>query len=188
VIIGFAGKFVPDKAPQDLINAAARLPRDRHWQLWLIGDGPLRVALESLARELGLTNRVQFHGFKNTDELPALLAQIDVMVVPSHKDFRVLVTIEAMVAGSAMVVSSGTAVWGAGDLIQNDKTGLVYPASDVDVLTTCLRRLVEDSALRKRLAKSGRAQALSFGPQNFAAMTAAALVSTAQGYQRGRTP
>jgi glycosyltransferase involved in cell wall biosynthesis len=186
LIIGFAGKFVTNKAPQDLIDAASRLPRDVRWELWLIGDGPLRAELESLAGEHELTDQVRFHGFKNTDELPALMRAIDVMVVPSRKDLRVLVTIEAMVAGSAVVVSSGTAVWGPGDLIQDDQTGLVYPAGNVDALATCLRRLIEEPDLRTRLAKSGRARALSFGPQDFAEMTAAALVSAARKHRHVR--
>jgi glycosyltransferase involved in cell wall biosynthesis len=50
--------------------------------------------------------------------MPKLLAGFDVVVVPSRLDMRVLVTIEAMAAGAAVIVSDATAVWGPGDLMR----------------------------------------------------------------------
>ncbi|MGH3326857.1 MAG: glycosyltransferase [Streptomycetales bacterium] len=180
VIIGFVGKFLANKAPDDLVEAVARLPRDRSFELWLIGDGPLRPQLEFLVRDRRLTQHVKFLGFRNTDELPSLMSAIDVLVVPSHKDRRVLVAIEAMTAGAAVILSTGTAVWGPGDLVQHEVNSLIYPAGDVDGLSRCLLRLVDDARLRARLAAAGQVRAKSFGPQDFAATTAAALLSTSR--------
>ncbi|MGH3345154.1 MAG: glycosyltransferase [Carbonactinosporaceae bacterium] len=179
VIIGFVGKFLAHKAPDDLVEAVERLPRDRSFELWLIGDGPMRSQLELLVRDRCLTKRVKFLGFRNTDELPSLMGAIDVLVVPSHKDRRVHVAIEAMAAGAALILSTGTAVWGPGDLVEHEATGLVYPAGDIDALSRCLLRLVDDAGLRARLAADGQVSAQSFGPQNFAATITAALVATA---------
>jgi glycosyltransferase involved in cell wall biosynthesis len=180
LVIGFAGKFTPIKAAQDLVEAVARLPDDLSWELRLIGDGPLRPQLEAAVATHGLTGRVHFLGFRNTDELPALMSEIDIMVMPSRKEPRGLVPIEAMAAGAAVVVSSATGVWGPGDAVQQGETGLVYPAGDIDALAACLRRLMDQPDLRLRLAAAGRARARSFGPHEFASTVAAALVATAR--------
>jgi glycosyltransferase involved in cell wall biosynthesis len=178
VVIGFAGKFTPVKAPQDLIEAVARLPRELPWEVRLIGDGPLRTELESAVAAHGLTGRVRLLGFRNTDELPALMSEIDIMVMPSRKEPRGLVPIEAMAAGAAVVVSSATGVWGAGDAVQHGQTGLVYPAGDIAALTACLRRLLDDGGTRRAMAAAGRERARSFGPRDFAVSVTAALVAT----------
>jgi glycosyltransferase involved in cell wall biosynthesis len=180
VVIGFVGKLTPVKAPHDLIAAVARIPRGRAWRVRLIGDGPLRAGLAAQVAELGLADRIDLLGFRNTDELPELMSGLDVLVMPSHREPRGLVAIEAMAAGAAVVVSSATGAWGPGDAIEHGLTGLVYPAGDVDALTAVLCRLVDDPHLRRRLAAAGQARARAFGPGDFAATAAAALVATAR--------
>jgi glycosyltransferase involved in cell wall biosynthesis len=181
LVLGFSGKFIPRKGVADLIEAASLLPRDVPWELWLIGDGALRRDLETLVAQHRLAERVRFLGFRNLAELPALLGTIDVMVLPSRKDYRPLVVVEAMAAGAAVVVSTATGLCGAGDVVQHDDTALVFEAGNVDALASCLRRLIDDPGLRARLAASGRARARSCGPQDFAATTAAALISATEG-------
>ncbi|MCH7230594.1 glycosyltransferase family 4 protein [Glycomyces sp. L485] len=183
LVIGFAGKFIRIKAADDLVAAAARLPRDTPWELRLIGDGPLRPELESLVGECGLRDRVRFLGFKNTDELPALFADVDIMVVPSHLEARGIVAVEAMAAGAAVVVSSATGVWGPGDVLEHERSGLVFPAADTGALTACLQRLMRDGDLRARLAREARVRVAGEGPEGFASTAAAALLAVAR---RGR--
>jgi glycosyltransferase involved in cell wall biosynthesis len=186
VVIGFAGKFIPIKAPQDLVDAVARLPSDQPWEVRMIGDGPLRPQLEAAIARHELTDRVRLLGFRNIDELPQAMSEIDVMVMPSHREPRGLVPIEAMAAGAAVVVSSATGVWGLGDAVQHGETGLVYPAGDIGALASCLRRLLDSPGLRSRLATAGQARARSFGPADFARTTASALVATVR--RAGRVP
>jgi glycosyltransferase involved in cell wall biosynthesis len=179
LVIGFAGKLTAVKAPGDLLEAAARLPREPAWELRLIGDGPLRPRLAAQVAAHGLADRVRFLGFRNTDELPDLMSEFDILVMPSRREPRGLVPIEAMAAGAAVVVSSATGVWGPGDAVHPGRTGLVYPAGNVGALAATLRRLLDDEQLRHRLAAAGRVRAGSFGPPDFAATVAAALVATA---------
>lgn len=96
----------------------------------VIGDGPLMADLTALAGQLSIDDHVTFHGFANASEMPELLAALDVVVVPSRSDMRVLVSIEAMAAGTAIVVSDTTAVWEPGDLVADGVTGLVYQSGD----------------------------------------------------------
>jgi hypothetical protein len=131
-----------------VIEAAALLDDRSSIEVRLIGEGPLRPDLEQLVGELTMTETVRFDFFLNASAMPVALADVDVLVVPPTRDMRVLVATEAMAAGAVPVVSSATAVWGAGDLVQHGVTGFVYPAGDIDCLAATLQRLVDDEQLR----------------------------------------
>jgi glycosyltransferase involved in cell wall biosynthesis len=173
--IGFAGKLIARKGADELLRAAARLPSAQAWSVTVVGDGPLRPELQALAAALGLADRVTFRGFANTTEMPKLLAAFDVMVVPSRRDMRVLVTIEAMAAGAAVIVSDATAVWGPGDLVEDGVSGLVYQSGDPAALARQLSRLLEDPGLLAALRRHGAARAAEFGPAAFARTMASAI-------------
>ena len=180
--IGYAGKLIARKGVDELLRAAALLPPARTWSVTVIGDGPLLSRLGTLAAELGLSDRVTFRGFANTTEMPKLLAGFDVVVVPSRLDMRVLITVEVMAAGTAVIVSDATAVWGSGDLIENGVTGLVYRSGEPDALARQLRRLLDDPALLDRLQRGGAERAARFGPAAFArTMRDAAVMCLSEG-------
>jgi glycosyltransferase involved in cell wall biosynthesis len=159
------------------------LPERCLWSLTIVGDGPLMPDLQVLARQLGIADRVAFHGFANTSEMPKLLAGFDVVVVPSRLDMRVLVTIEAMAAGAVIVASDATAVWGPGDLIQDGVTGLVHASGDPADLARQLSRLLNDPELLASLRRNGLERVADFGPEAFARTIA----SAAQGCVSGRS-
>lgn len=178
-VVGYVGKLQDFKCVDDLIAACALLRDDARWELWLVGDGPARSSLESMVESLGLAERVRFFGFRNTDEVPDLMAAMDVLVLPSRMEARGLVAIEAMATGATAVVSDATGVWGNGDVVEHGVTGLVYPVRDVVSLAGHLRRLLDDPAWRDRLASAGRQRASRFGPRDFATASAAALLRAA---------
>lgn len=175
--IGFAGKLIARKGVDELLRAAALLPHARAWSVTVVGDGPLLTELRTLAAECGLGDRVFFRGFANTTEMPKLLAGFDVVVVPSRLDMRALITIEAMAAGAAVIVSDATAVWGPGDLIEDGVTGLVYRTGESAILAQQLGRLLEDPVLLGRLQRDGAERSAGFGPAAFARTMTAAVVT-----------
>lgn len=185
--IGFAGKLIARKGVDELLHAAALLPREHDWSVTVVGAGPLYDELVAMRARLGLDARVTFRGFANATEMPKLLAEFDVVVVPSIVDLRTLVTIEAMAAGPAVIVSDATAVWGPGDLIEDGVSGLVYPSGDPAALAERLCRLLGDQELLARLQENGTARAARFGPEPFARTMAAAIqgcVGKPSTYQR----
>jgi glycosyltransferase involved in cell wall biosynthesis len=175
VRIGFAGKLIPRKGVDELLHAVALLAHVSDYSVTLVGDGPQMAELRMLAAHLGVGDRVTFHGFANTTEMPKLLAGFDVVVVPSRLDMRALVTIEAMAAGAAVVVSDATAVWGPGDLVEHDVTGLVYLSGDSRALASELSRLIGDRSLLMRLRSAGMERAAAYGPAAFARTMASAV-------------
>lgn len=168
LVIGCAGKLIPIKGVHELLCAASLLDDDDNWELRIIGDGPERGNLELLAAELGIAGRVRFEGFKNQTEMPAALADCDVVVVPSTVDRRSLATTEAMAAGCAVVVSSNTAVWGPGDLLDDERTGLVYESGNPLALAHQLGRLITCRDLVARLVAEASSRLHEQGPVMFA--------------------
>jgi glycosyltransferase involved in cell wall biosynthesis len=162
MIVLFCAKLQPWKHPVDLLRAfaAADLPRAL---LIFAGEGPLRSTLESEAAALGLAKRVRFLGFANQMQLPSIYTAADVLVLPSEYDAFGVVINEAMLCGCPVIASDRV---GAGrDLIQNGRTGFVYPCGDVQQLAVLLRRLAADDPAPRELGRAARARMQSWSPR-----------------------
>jgi glycosyltransferase involved in cell wall biosynthesis len=148
-VIGYIGQLISRKGLDVLLRAFAALdvPAKR---LVLVGEGPQRDELESLARALGCADRVQFMGFR-TDRL-ALLKGFDVFALPSRLEGIPRCLMESMAAGIPIVSSD---IPGSADLIRPADAGLLFPLDDVAALTASLDRLREP-ALRESIAARGR--------------------------------
>lgn len=169
ITIGFAGKLIPRKGVDELLRALALISDDRRWHARIVGDGPERRRLEALSRSLGIADRVDFVGFRNVSEMPSELAVCDIVVVPSTLDLRVCIAAEAMAAGAAVIVSSNTAVWGRGDLIEDGVTGRVYRSGEEGELSTILMELLENPVARAALQSAGAERATGQGADAFVA-------------------
>lgn len=184
--IGFSGKLIPRKAPDDLIRAVAKLPRDLDWTLTLVGYGEMWEQLHELVRQLELEDRVVFHGFANNSEIADIVAGFTIAVTSSHEDNRPVATVEGMAAGAATIVSNVTGLAGPGDIVEDGVTALVYPAGDIDALAERLQRLMADPELRTRLQRNGRDRARVAAPEAWARSIADAARASA-GRQRTAT-
>jgi glycosyltransferase involved in cell wall biosynthesis len=157
LVIGYAGRLVPEKGVDLLIRAAANL--SGAWQLALAGEGPERGALAALAKALGVQHLVFFDGWLPAARMPAYLQQLDVLVLPSRtqpnwKEQFGRVLIEAMACQVAVVGSdSGEIPSVIGD------AGLIFPEEDVDALSAHLR-LLQDRETRLEFGRAGRQRVL----------------------------
>ncbi len=148
-VVGYVGQLIPRKGLDVLLRAfgAAELPSGR---LVLVGEGPQRGDLVTLARQLGIAPRTEFLGFRE-DRL-ALLKGFDVFVLPSRLEGIPRCLMESMAAGVPIVVSD---IPGSRDLIGPGPTGLVFPMDDVAALASRLTECVP-AATRRQLAEAGR--------------------------------
>jgi glycosyltransferase involved in cell wall biosynthesis len=137
-----------------LFSAVARL-RDsgRDVQLLVVGAGPERDALQSLARRLQLNDRIEFAGSLGEDEIIARLHGVDAFVLASRSEPLGVVYMEAMALGLPTV---GTDSGGVTEIITNGRDGLVVPPEDEERLAGAIAQLMDDSELRRRLASSAR--------------------------------
>jgi glycosyltransferase involved in cell wall biosynthesis len=148
--VGFIGRLDPVKRVGDLLQAMRRVPRGL--ELHVFGDGVLRPRLHTLVHELGIGDRVSFHG--SIDRPQLALDGIDLLVLPSLAEGFGLVLIEAMAAGVPVI---GTDVDGIRDVVQHEANGLLVPARRPDAIAAAIVRLRDDPALRQELAAGGRA-------------------------------
>lgn len=165
-VIGAVGRLHVQKGFDVLIRAVAQLS-DVH--LVLVGDGPEREALESLAAGLGIRHRLTVTGW--VASAAACLRPFDVVAIPSRFEGLPLVLLEAMMSGCAVVA---TDVGSIREALHDGDTGLLVPVDNPAALAAALRRLRTDSALRSRLG----AAAADCARRRF---TAAAM---AHGYER----
>jgi len=145
-VVLFAGKFMPRKRPDLLVQAmkSVDLPGEKP-ALVFVGGGEMETELRTLAPE------AVFLGFKNQSELPPLYEMADVLVVPSEREPWGLVVNEAMACGTAVIVSDqvGSAV----DLI-NDRCGRIFRSDDAGALAQALVDCLENSEEMGRAAEA----------------------------------
>jgi glycosyltransferase involved in cell wall biosynthesis len=156
--VAFVGRLLEHKRVADLIDAVAAL-RDGPVRLVVIGDGPERAMLTQRAREAGIA--CEFAGFVNQQQLPAMLARVDVLSLPSIDDTWGLVVNEALAAGAAAVVCEDIGC--AADLGAEASVVLTHRARDIMHLRDQLSRAI---GLRREPGFDERRRALvrSFSP------------------------
>jgi glycosyltransferase involved in cell wall biosynthesis len=116
--------------------------------LYLVGDGPDRGSMETLAVELGVAPYVHFTGF--VDDARPYYASADVFALTSRQDPCPLVIAEAREAGCAIVA---TRVGGIPELLEDGAAGVLVPAGDMAQTAAKLRWLLLDSQARVRFAE-----------------------------------
>ena len=134
----------------------ARVPSAR---LLVIGDGPFETQLRRAATRLGVAQAVDFLGFLPAAEKVRRLRQAWVVVQPSPKEGWGLTMIEAGACGTAVVAADSP---GLRDSVRRDETGLLVRHGDDAQFAAALVRVLEDRALRERLAAAGIAHAATF--------------------------
>ncbi len=154
------GRAVAKKGFDVLLDALARLPAGLHWRLVHIGGGPLRKRLRRQAGRLGLADRIVWMGSQPQETVLAQYRRADLFVLPCRvddagdRDGLPNVLMEAQSQGLACLSTTVSAV---PELIDDDRTGLLVPAEDVQALAGALARLIGDPALRARLGAAGQA-------------------------------
>ncbi len=142
------GRLHPNKAFDILIRAIPSLPGV---QFVIAGEGPERAALERLAHDLGVADRLHLLGWRR--DQAALLAACDLLVCPSRIEPLGNVIIEAFSACRPVVAA---AVAGPLELIDPGRTGLLVPPEDPVRLAAAIRTVLDDPALAASLAANAR--------------------------------
>jgi N-acetyl-alpha-D-glucosaminyl L-malate synthase BshA len=127
--------------------------------LHLVGDGPDREHIRDLVRDRGLQAHVRFLGERI--DLPQVLRQAALFLLPSESESFGLAALEAMSCGVPVVASD---VGGVPEVVSHGETGLLAPVGDVAAMATHVVRLLEDPALRRRLAHAARRRAETVFP------------------------
>jgi glycosyltransferase involved in cell wall biosynthesis len=156
--IGYIGRLVEEKGVDLLLHALSDFRGE--WRLRILGSGPQKGWLQSLAQELGLTERMAFDPPIPSAGMPDYYRGLDLLVLPSRtrpnwKEQFGRVLIEAMASGVPVVGSdSGEIPHVIGD------AGLIFPQDDASALREAVEKIRGDERLRQKLAQAGRERVL----------------------------
>lgn len=179
----YVGRLEYEKGVQDLISALPRIRR-RHpgTRLVVAGSGGQRDRLEEHARARRVQRSVTFAGQLSDEELAALLAAADAVVLPSRYEPFGLVALEAVAAGAPLVASRAG---GLGEVVVDGETGVSFAPGDIDGLAEAVGRVLDDPAAAARRARAARARlTAAFDWSTIAAQTAAVYASAKAGGPR----
>jgi len=143
----------PTKGLDTLIKALADLPE---CHLWIAGDGPLRVSLETLAQQMGVAGRVRFLGWR-TDR-GALLRAADICLLPSNYEPFGTVILDAWSTRTAFIACDSA---GPRMHIRNGENGMLVPAGEPAALAGAIRAVISNPALRERIVENGYTEYVS---------------------------
>lgn len=143
-------RFEEPKDHATLLDALALL-REEAWELDLVGDGPLELAMRARADALGIGDRVHFRGYR--PEPAEALARAQVFALSSRSEGFPRSILEAMRAGLPVVASD---VGGVAEGVTHGANGLLVRRQDAAALASALRVLIRDSSERQRLGLAAR--------------------------------
>ena len=151
------GNLRSPKGQEFLLRAFARVVAElAEVDLAILGEGPLRGALEAQIAALGLGGRVHLLGHR--ENAAGLLAAGDLVVQSSIREGMPVSLLEAARACRAIVA---TDVGGTREFVVDGETGLLVAARDPEALASALRRVVADPRLRGRITVAGRERLLA---------------------------
>jgi glycosyltransferase involved in cell wall biosynthesis len=159
VVIGVVAHLVPVKGHPTILQAVAKIP-NLHV---LIAGKPLDqeyyASLGNLVQSLGIQARTHFLG--GVKDIPALLAEMDIFVLPTWAKWRMegcpVALLEAMSSGRACIA---TDIPGARDLVGPGKSGLIVAPENVDSMAAALNQLASSRELRVSLGLAARERVL----------------------------
>jgi glycosyltransferase involved in cell wall biosynthesis len=167
-VVGFVGRFVPEKGILTLIKALAGLS-DLSWKCLLLGRGPLQKTILAEATAAGIKDRIILVESVPHDEVPRYINLMSTLVLPSETSYQVKtltavgwkeqfghVLIEAMACKVPVIGSN------SGEIpYVIDSAGLIFPEGDSGALQSNLRQMIEQPELCEKLAQLGYDRAMN---------------------------
>ena len=152
--IGIVSRLSFEKGVDIMISAMPTLLQNYpSVKLLIVGDGGKKEELLSLSNDLKVSHAIEWAGLQPKDKLIDYYKQMDLVVVPSRFEGFGLTAIEAMSFGIPVVAS---AVDGLKEVIEDTKSGVLFPSEDADTLSKTLVSLIQDDKKRESIAVEGK--------------------------------
>jgi len=158
LVVGFSGRWSPEKDPVGFVHIAALLARRRKVRFIMAGAGSFETEiLHALSITPALDGR--FHLLENLPDIREVLACFDVLVLPSRLDGRPCAVLEALATGVPVIASR---VGGLPELITPGQTGELCAPGDYTAFASAIARLNKDRLLLAQLKRNARRYAEAY--------------------------
>ncbi|RME08560.1 MAG: glycosyltransferase family 1 protein [Anaerolineae bacterium] len=175
----FAGRFVPQKNPLQVVRALDGV-RDLPWHCVMVGDGPLRSAVQAEIQARGLEDRFSLPGWVSPDQVIEYLRESDILFMPSVAEGLPVVGVQALAMGLAVLAGR---VGGFVDLVEHGRNGFLLDGSEGQSMgVSFLRQLLTDRQLLLRFRRESRLRAQRFDIENIVDAYEQALRAVARRY------
>jgi glycosyltransferase involved in cell wall biosynthesis len=152
-MVGFVGRFVPDKGGALLLQAAKGvLAAHGQARFVMVGDGPSRRDWETMAIQLGIADKVIFTGVRQ--DMPGVYASFDMLVLPSLVESMPMCLLEAMAAGRPIIA---TRVGAIPSMLTDQHTGVLINPGNIRELSGAIASLLSNPILARHLGKNAQA-------------------------------
>ncbi len=156
-VVGILAALRPEKNHELFLKGAQRLLKDfPDARFLIIGDGPRRAELQSLAEQLGIAHGTHFLGSRL--DVPAVLAACDVVSLTSHNEAAPVSILEALAVGVPVVASN---VGSVSETVIPNETGRLFPPGDLDGYVQNVTDLLRTPAARRNLGAEGRRRVMA---------------------------
>ena len=161
LVVGTAGRLVPVKGPEFLIEASKIIVSKYPDTYFLFaGEGPLRQSLEKKACRMGVKENIIFLGWR--DDVAKIISIFDIFVLPSLNEGMGRVLVEAMALRKPIVASC---VGGIPDLVAHGKNGFLVPPKNPMELAKHIQLLLEDRGEREKMGSAGQETIFNFSKE-----------------------
>ena len=152
IAVGTVARLTEQKGHRYLIAAMPEILKAHdNVRFLFIGDGPLYSSLLEQARSLNVQDAIHFLGFR--DDVPLLLRNLDLFVLPSLYEGLPNVVLEAMASGLPVVATS---VDGTPEAVLHEKTGLLVPSCNVNALAQAIVSVLNHPGQMRKMGEAGR--------------------------------
>lgn len=157
-LMGIVGRIERHKGHLDALRALKEvLTTHPTARLWIVGDGAYEAEVRRFVADQALESNVQFLGFRR--DVRRVIQCFDLQIFPSHQEGTPNTLYEAMLAGVPPVASTSD---GQGEILEHEKTALLFDPGDTAALARHVSRMIDDSDLRKRISAAVRARIRDF--------------------------
>lgn len=152
ILVGTVARLIHWKGHRYAIEAMRLIRKERNDVFWVFaGDGPDRQELEKHAKEVGISDRLIFLGFRT--DIPVLLGAIDLLVHPTTGEAFGIALIEAMAQSTPIIATNTGAI---PEIVDSERTGLIVPPRNPHALAGAVQTLASDAECRRDFGRAAR--------------------------------
>ncbi len=149
--IGIVARLDMQKGHEYLFKAIPLLPDGLNVKTLVVGDGYAKDRLKKLTLDLGISESVIFTGLRH--DVPAIIACMDVVVLPSLNEAFGRVILEAMALSKPVVTTN---VGGSREIIEQHRTGILVPSKNPEALASAIAGLLANNELARHMGIEGQ--------------------------------